>query len=224
MSFDIAKTPTLEAVATADEQVLAQDLQNRVAESLSAAEKQPEVIDAAESQRVAAERLETLRASQRVLNQYAKDSRDRLARASRAMIDTIIDSAVAKGKPDFAKSGELATIENHNRYASRALEQIAEHLIPQAQIISLRGESHAMLARARVVERIAQERAEKVLARMREAVTDEMVLPVDLSKGVAGALITHADALKRRAIQMSQSADELERSYSARRQMKEGRV
>jgi len=224
MSFDIARTPTLEAVANADGQVLAQDLQKRVAEALSAAEKQPEVVEAAESQRIGAERLERLRTSQRVLNQYAKDARERLAKNGQAVIDTIIESAAGKGKPEFGKLAELATGENHSRYASRALEQIAEHLIPLAQIANLRGESHAMLARARAIERMAQERAEKVLLRLRDAVTEEMVLPVDLSKGVVGALLAQADGLKRRAVQISESADEFERSYADWQRRKEGRV
>jgi len=224
MSFDIARTPTLEAVANADGQALAQDLQKRVAETLSAAEKQAEVVEATESQLAAAERLDRLRTSQRVLNQYAKETRERIAKNSQAAIDTIIESAAGKGKPDFVKLGELTTGENHSRYASRALEQVAEHLIPLAQIANLRGESHAMLARARAIERMAQERAEKVLLRLRDAVTEEMVLPVDLSKGVVGALLAQADGLKRRAVQISESADEFERSYADRQRRKEGRA
>lgn len=226
MSFDIARTPTLEAVANADGQALAQDLQKRVAEALSAAEKQAEVVAATESQRACADRLERLRTSQGVLNQYAKDALEQLAKGSQAAIDTIIESAAVLEKPgkpgklDFQKLGELATSENHSRYASRALEQIAEHLIPLAQIANLRGESHAMLAKARAIERIAQERAEKVLLRLRDAVTEEMVLPVDLSKGVVGALLSQADGLKRRAIQISESADEFERSYGDRQRKK----
>ena len=233
MSFDIARTPTLEAVANADGQVLALDLQKRVAEALSAAEKQPEVVVAAEAQQASAERLEKLRTSQRVLNQYAKDARERLARSSQTAVDVIIESAAEIEKPerpgkpaklDFGKLAELATSENHSRYASRALEQIAEHLIPLAQIANLRGESHSMLARSRAIERIAQERAEKVLVRLRDAVTEEMVLPVDLSKGVVGALLAQADGLRRRAVQISESADEFERSYADRQRRKEGRV
>jgi hypothetical protein len=191
------------------------------------------VVDATASQRAAAEHLERLRTSQRGLNQYAKDARERLAKNSQAAIDTIIESAAEIEKPerpgkpaklDFGKLAELATSENHSRYASRALEQIAEHLIPLAQIANLRGESHAMAAGARAIERIAQERAEKVLLRLRDAVTEEMVLPVDLSKGVVGALLAQADGLKRRAVQISESADEFERSYADRQRRKEGRV
>jgi hypothetical protein len=158
------------------------------------------------------------------LNQFARDARERLNKATETMIDGIVESATVKGKPEFAKANELAAIENHSRYANRAIEQLAEHLIPLAHIASLRAESHALLARARSTERIAQQRAEKLLTRMREAVSDEMVLPVDLSKGVAGTLLAHADGLKRRAIQISESADAMERSYTARRESKEGRA
>jgi hypothetical protein len=224
MSFDISKTPTLEAVANADERVLAQDLQKRVADALSGAEQNPEVIEATEAHRTAADRLENLRTSQRALNQYAKDSRERLNRATQTMTDGIVESAAAKGKPEFAKANELAAIENHGRYANRAIEQLAEHSIPLAHIASLRAESHALLGRTRSIERMAQERAEKLLTRMREAVSDEMVLPVDLSKGVAGMLLAHADGLKRRAIQISENADEMERKYAARRHSKEGQA
>jgi hypothetical protein len=58
-------------------------------------------------------------------------------------------------------------------------------------------------ARARALERIAQERAEKVLKQLRGAVSEEMVLPVDMSKGVAGALLSRAAGLKRLAVQVS---------------------
>ena len=113
--------------------------------------------------------------------------------------------------------GELATLETQNRYAMRAIERMVEHLIPLAQIASLREESHALMTRARVLERIAQERAEKVLGKIRDAVSDEIVLPVDLSKGVAGALIARAVELRRCAVQISENADDLAKSYERRK-------
>ncbi len=222
-SFDISQTKTLEAVVTGDEQALAQDLQIRVAELLKIAETQPEVVEATESQQASAERLEKLRTSQRVLNQFAKDARERLARSCRIAIDAAIESAAEKSKPEFGKLTELVSSEYHDRLASRALEHLAERLLPLAQIANLRAESHAMIARGRAVERMAQDRAEKLLTRMRDAVTEEMVLPVDLSKGVVGALLAHADGQKRRAIQISTSADEFERSLTDRAK-KEGRA
>src|SRR5665213_3655792 len=137
MSFYLAETPTLEAVATEDERALAQDLQARVAEAVRQAESQAPVAEAAEEQKDAQDRLERLRTAERALNRHAKESR----------------------------------------------------------------------------ERIAQERAEKVLEQLRGAVREEMVLPVDMSKGVAGALLARAAGLKRLAVQVSDNADRIERAY-----------
>jgi hypothetical protein len=226
-SFDIARTPTLEAVATADEQALAQDMQIRVAELLKTAETEAEVIEAIESQRASTKRLEKLQTSQRVLNKFAKDARERLAKSNRVAVETAIESASnpqgKASKLEFGKLTELIASEYHDRLSSRALEHLAEHLIPLAQIANIRAESHAMIAHGRAIERMAQDRAEKLLTRMHDAVTEEMVLPVDLSKGVVGALLAHADGLKRRAIQISINADEFERALSARAK-KEGRA
>ncbi|MEP6963580.1 MAG: hypothetical protein ABI995_15980, partial [Acidobacteriota bacterium] len=80
----------------------------------------------------------------------------------------------------------------------------------------LREESHALGAQARALEALAQERAEKVLGQIREAVSGEMILPVDLSKGVAGALLKQAKAWKERALKLSEEADGLERAYQDR--------
>ena len=44
----------------------------------------------------------------------------------------------------------------------------------------------------------------------------QMVLPVDMSKGVAGAILARAKELKRRAVQLSTEADGLERKYQDR--------
>ncbi len=218
MSFDIARTPTLEAVATGDERLLARDLRQRVEESIALAEAQPSVVEAAEAHRSAEERSANLRKAERTLSQYAKDLREQAAINAKSAIETLVESAASGDKPDFRNLQGLAAIENQSALATRAIQRIVEHLIPLGKIVALRAESHAAMARARAIEGIAQERAEKVLGQMRDAVTEEMVLPVDLSKGVSGALLAHAAGLKRMAIQISENADEMERSYGERRE------
>ncbi|SRR5579883_565147 len=217
MGFDIAKTPTLQAVATQDEQALAQDLQKRVEEAIASVESQDEVAKARESHRAAAERLSKLRKAERWLSEFAKSSRDQAASAAESMLDGMIESAGTGEKPDFKKLSGWAALENQTQFAMKAIERLIEQEIPLAQIASSREESHALLARARAVEQIAQERAEKILGQVRDAVTQEMVLPIDLSKGVSGALLAHANGLKKMAIQISANADEFERRYSERR-------
>ena len=60
MSIDLAQTPTIQAVATADESSLVVDLEQRAAAAVRQAESQPEVIAADESERKAAQRLAEL--------------------------------------------------------------------------------------------------------------------------------------------------------------------
>jgi len=217
MSFDIARTPTLEAVATQDEQLLAQDLQKRVEQALQTAETQEDVVEASRAQRGAEDRLAKLRRAERTLSDFAKASREQARSAMESALEGVIESAISAEKPEFKKLPAVLALENQNRFSMRAIEELVERRIPLAQIASLREESHALMTRARAVEAIAQERAEKILGQVREAVTEEMVLPIDLSKGVSGALLAHAGGLKRVAVQISANADELERAYTDRR-------
>jgi DNA recombination-dependent growth factor C len=216
MSFDIAVTPTLQAVATPDEELLAHTLQARVREAIASAEQLPEVVEAVEAQHSAEDRLARLRKAERSLSHHTKETREQTAIATAAAMDAIIESAELGARPDFKKLHALSAIENHSRYANRAIERIVEHLIPTAEIVSLRAEAFALMTRARGIEAAAQDRAERVLGQMRDAVTQEMVLPVDMSKGVAGALLAHAAGLRRCAVQISENADRLERSYGDR--------
>jgi hypothetical protein len=212
MSFDIVKTPTLQAIATDNEQQLADDLQQRVDAGLRQAEEQPEVIEAAEAQRLAETELAKLQKAERALSGFTKEMGDKLSAYRGAALDAIIESAASGSKPDFKALTELAAIETRSRHASRAIERLVEQRIPVALIARLRGESHAALAKARAIERIAQERAEKLLGQLRDAVSEEVVLPVDMSKGVSGALLAYAVRYKIHAIQMSENADQLERA------------
>lgn len=213
MSFYLAETPTLEAVATEDERALARDLETRVAEAVRQAESQAAVCEAAAAQQQAHDRLERLRTAERALSRQAKESRERVAETSEKALESLVDAAASGKKLEFKKLDEVAAGQAQIRALGHAIERLTEHLIPRAQIASLREEAHALVARSRALERIAQERAEKVLEQLRGAVSEEMVLPVDMSKGVAGALLARAAGLKRLAVQVSENADGIERAY-----------
>ena len=213
MSFHLAETPTLEAVATEDKRALTQDLEARVAEAVQRADSQPQVWEAAGAQQSTQDRLERLRAAERALNRHAKESRERVAEASEKTLETLVEAAASGKKLEFKKLDEVAAGEAQIRTLVHAIERLTEHLIPRAQIVSLREEAHALEAKARALEQIAQERAESVLKQLRGAVSEEMVLPVDMSKGVAGALLARAAGLKRLAVQVSENADRIERAH-----------
>ena len=213
MSFYLAETPTLEAVATDDERALAQDLQARVAEAVELAESQGPVAEATGAEQQAQDRLNRLRAAERVLTGHAKALRERITELSEKALDNLVEAAASGKKLEFKKLDDVAGGEAQIRALGQAIASLAEDLIPQAQIASLREEAHALEAKARALERIAQERAERVLEQLRGAVSEEMVLPVDMSKGVAGALLARAAGFKKLAVQVSDNADRIERAY-----------
>ena len=212
MSFNIARTPTLHAVANGDEQQLVEDLQERVDAAIRQATETPTVMEAVESQRRAEQHFLGLQKAERTLNQFAKSAGEKLAAMREATLDAVIDSARGRDNLDFKGLSELAALESRSRQATRAIERLVERLLPLALWMRLREESHAAIALARALEGIAQERAERVLDQLREAVGEEMILPVDLSKGVAGALLARAEDFRQRGVQLASNADSIEKS------------
>ncbi len=217
MSFHVAETPTLEAVATEDERLLAQDLENRVAEAVRKADSDVSVSEAAEAKKQAQDRLERFRVAERVLHQHAKEARERIAATAEKALEHVVETAASGKRLEFRKLEDVAATETQLRIVTQAIARLAEHLIPRAEIANLREEAHMLEAKARALERIAQERAERVLEQLRGAVKEEMVLPVDMSKGVSGALLARAAGHKRLAVQISENADRIERGYQNRR-------
>lgn len=217
MSIDLAQTPTLQAVATADERSLVADLEQRVEAAGRQAASQPEVIAAEERQRAAAERLARLTRAERSLNGHAKEIAQRTAEVRENAFDALIESAAGGGKLDFKPLTELIALEHRARYLSLTLERLVETRLPFDRIAHLREESHAAMVRAKALERVACERAEKLLGQLREAVSEEIVLPVDMSKGVSGALAAQAAEHRKRAVAISENADRLEKTYGPRR-------
>jgi hypothetical protein len=217
MGFDIAMTPTLQAVATEDEQRLATDLQERLEAAVRQAEEQPEVIESASAHQRASEHLGKLRRAERALSEWSRDLGERIAEHREKGLDGLIDAAAAGQKPDHKTLIEVAALEARGRNMTRAIQSLVETQIPHAQLAELREEAHEALARARALERVAQERAEKLLGQLRDAVSEEVILPVDLSKGVSGALIAYAAEYKARAVHVSENADRLEASLTRNR-------
>jgi signal transduction histidine kinase len=216
MNFDITETPTLQAVKTPDDGELVQDLHDRVEEAILEAESEADVKEAVEAQRAAGITVERLHTAARVLNETSKQLRAQTGAAAGKALDKLIDSASSGGRPDFEKAAAVAALEHRERLTSKAIERVVEHLTPIAQIARLRAAAHSLETRARAIEQAAQRRAERVLGQLREAVSDEVVLPVDMSKGVAGALVARAVELRRGALEASKNAGQLETWYMER--------
>ena len=216
MSIDLTQTPTLQAVATADEQSLVLDLEQRVEAAVRQAASRPEVLTAEENENAAAERLAKLTRAERGLNAQAKEIAEKMAQTRAGVLEGLIESAGENAKLDFKPLAEMISLEHRARYLIRAIEHLVENLLPLARVTHLREQSHAGMVQAKALEQVAQERAEKLLHQLREAVSEEVVLPVDLSKGVSGALVAQAAEYRRRAVTISENADKLEKTYAPR--------
>jgi hypothetical protein len=212
-SFDLQKTSTLQAVATGDQQELAGDLQKRLEEAVEQAAAQPEVVQAAAEYQQAETALRSLQSAARALNWHVKELREQIAAATVKTLDRLIESASSGAKPDYTRAGDLAGLEHRERLSAKAIERLVEHLTPLALVARLRAEAHAHEARARALEEAAHQRAARVLSQLRDAVSDEVVLPVDLSKGVAGALMKNAAELRRLAREAAENAARIENTY-----------
>jgi ribosomal protein S9 len=197
---------------SADERQLAEDLRERLEAAVQEAEQAKEVAEAVGRQRAAEARVTALKRGERLLNQHAKETGDKLAAMRQSSVDALIEAAAGGGKLEFKSTAEIAGLEHRARHISRAIEKLVEELIPEAEAAAFRGESYALVAKSRAMEQMAHERAEKVLQQLRGAVSDEVVLPVDLSKGVSGALMAQAAELKRRAIELSERASQIEKT------------
>ena len=186
MSFYLAETPTLEAVATEDERVLAQDLQTRVAEAVQQAESQAPVCEAAGAQQQAQDRLDRLRTAERALIGHAKAAREKIGELSEKALESLVEAAASGKKLEFKKLDDVAAGEAQIRSLGQAIASLAEHLIPRAQIASLREEAHALESKARALERIAQERAEKVLEQLAARSARRWCCPSTCRRGSPG--------------------------------------
>ena len=211
--FDLAQTSTLQAVATGNQQELADDLQKRLDEAAVHAGEQPEVLRAAAEYQAAESALRGLQTATRGLNASVKDLRQQMTGVSAKALDKLIEAAATGAKPDYGKLADLAALEQREKLSTKAIERLVEHLTPLALVARLRAESHAHEAKARALEAVARQRAEKVLNQLRDAVSEEIVLPVDLSKGVAGALMNNAAELRRLAREAARNAAQIEKTY-----------
>lgn len=217
MSFQLSDTPTLEAVANEDEKLLEQDLRAKVDAAVESIQQNEEVAEAQQAQQAAAEQLAKLRAAERALNEQVSEARRSASRMAESAIEVMVNKAAGGLRLEARKINEVSNLENQIRFTARAIERLSEHLIPLGHIGSLRAEAHALMAQVRALQAMAHARAEKLLGQIREAVSEEMVLPVDLSKGVSGALLARANSIKLRAVQLSKSADGMEQDYLKRR-------
>ena len=129
----------------------------------------------------------------------------------------MIESAGSDGKrPDQKVASRIIDSENESRLIVRAVQQIAEHLKPPAEIARVWAQARLQHARAKALDALAQERGQRLVGALSAAVGEETVVSVDTKNGAIGMLIGLANEAKKEAYGFEASAKELQKAYGER--------
>jgi hypothetical protein len=122
--------------------------------------------------------------------------------------------------PASKMATRIVDAENESHLVSRAINRVAEHLKPIAEIDKHLAEAAMLFARADQMDTIANQRAERLIDSLSAAVGEEVVLPVDVRHGVVGVLIQLADDTRKEAYARKQTASMLRKTYDEKQTKK----
>jgi hypothetical protein len=205
--------------ATPTVNLSAPDSANRMAEALVAESRRvdadPTVVEAWTAFENAEARQDELDGALSALNVRYSEIDKWLKDIAPAYVEELIKSAASGGRrPDQKVAGQIIDRENEVRLLVRAVQRIVEHLKPTAQIARLWAEAAHQFARAKVLDRLAHERAQRLLDSLSAAVSEEGVVQVDAKAGVSGLLLGMASEARTTAHGHERLAKELQEKYN----------
>lgn len=217
--LDLRQTPTLQLSGPGAAEAITEKLKVE----LSRVEQDERVIAARAALKEAETVVDRTQRAMRVINERAGELSKFLGNVAVTYVDSLIQSAANGGKrPDSKISTRLIDAENEHRLSVRAIGRIAEHLIPQAEIAKLRAEAALEQVRAFVMDRLANERGQRLIAAMGPAVAEEVSVQVDTKGGVAGMLLDLASAARKNAYTRDKLADEAQEKYDEGQRKQKG--
>lgn len=216
--IDLKQTPILQLTG----QNAAESIATKLKAELERVDQDEKVIAARASFTESEEILDRTRLAMRRINDRVGELSRFLGDVAISYVDSLIESAAAGGKsPDPKISTRIIDAENEHRLSVRAIGRIAEHLIPKGEIAKLWAEAALERAKGDAMDRLANERGQKLVAAMRPAIAEEVSVQIDTAGGVAGMLIGFANGARKRAYGHETLARELQSKYDEQ-QMKKG--
>jgi hypothetical protein len=193
-------------------QALLQDKLNEI--SVSVLERGP-VSAASQKSDAAAARVRQLRESQKQLRARATGLADEISRLTALCRDSFIEQfAGAKGLPDISKQlGSLPGMEIEHKLVTQAATQIAEHLLPKAEIAEVRAAADHSTAQADALREVAAERLRRTNELIAGAAEHEGEITYDPAKTISGVLLAQAKQLDTVAGNHRRIAQEREQDY-----------
>lgn len=199
--------PNVDTLAEKDQQTF-QDL-------MEACEATAEVTAAREAYEAASARVSKLHAAHGAMNRRGGDLHQAVVAAKDALEGGLIEEYAESGKPvDASALFTKYTVAQGERDAlMRALQRLAEHATPLAEIADLRAEAAVFRARASHLKRIAEDRIQKTAELMREAAEFESGLVMDTRSTLTGQLFAFAETLAGRSAQAAGTALDRQLQY-----------
>jgi hypothetical protein len=160
-------------------------------------------------------RVQQLKESQKQLRARATEINDEIGRLTALCQGSLIEKfAGGKDQPDISKHlGSLPALEYEHKLATRAAAQIAEHLLPKAEIAEVRAVADHSVAQADALREVAAERLRKTNELIAGAAEHEGEIMYDPARTISGVLLAQAKQLDTIAGNQRRIAHEREQEY-----------
>jgi len=193
-------------------QALLQEKLNEI--SVSVLERGP-VSAASQKSDAAGARVRQLKESQKQLRTRATELGDEISRLTALCQDSLIEQfAGAKGVPDISKQlGSLPGLQIEHKLVTQAATQIAEHLLPKAEIAEIRAVADHSTAQADALREVAAERLRRTNELIAGAAEHEGEITYDPAKTISGVLLAQAKQLDTVAGNHRKIAHDREQDY-----------
>lgn len=193
-------------------QALLQDKLNEI--SVSVLQRGP-VSTASQKSDAAGARVRQLKESQKQLRARATELVDEISRLTALCQDSLIEQfAGNKDQPDISKQlRSLPALESEHKLVTLAAVQIAEHLLPKAEIAEVRAVADHSAAHAEALREVAAERLQRTNELIAGAAEHEGEITYDPAKTISGVLLAQAKQLDIVAGNHRKIAQEREQAY-----------
>ena len=173
----------------------------------------------------ASSRVEQLKQSQQRLRTRSTEINDEIRRLNALCPASLIEQfAGNKGQPDIAGHlRSLDSLEGELKIATQAAAQIAEHLLPKAEIAEIRAAADYSVVQAGALREVAAERLKKTNELIAGAAEHEGEITYDPARTISGVLLAQASQLETVAGNQRKIAGEREQDY-LRIQREKGRT
>jgi len=160
-------------------------------------------------------RVRQLKESQNQLRTRASELGDEISRLTALCQDSLIEQfAGAKSVPDISKQlGSLPGLQIEHKLVTQAGTQIAEHLLPKAEIAEVRAVADHSTAQADALREVAAERLRRTNELIAGAAEHEGEITYDPAKTISGVLLAQAKQLDTVAGNHRKIAHDREQDY-----------